>query len=389
MITVQKLILLALLAATAGLDSIVAADVATPPATAPTAPEQPTLVPGSAVTTDAFAQLEWVQGEALKAWEPGKVYVFECWATWCGPCIAAIPHVNGLHQKYQSKGLRVFGINVWEDGKEKVTNFVKGKGEGMSYPVAYTGRGGAFETQWLNPAGVRGIPHAFVVRDGKLLFKTHPSFLSDGVIEALLAGEEGLPKAMGLLQEQSNQKAKYKAATRSFASAQRENDLDVMTARFAEMQKLGGEDPRLTGYEFQLALAKKDWSRAEVLLAAMPEGSIVHKQLAAYGLEETPDAPEEMVKKVVAVFASVAPRISSPEDSKALAQLQWRLGDKKGAITSMKSAMEKAGGAKNAQMGVSPEPYQKILAAMEGGNFPDKPTMKAWFREAAEKHGKE
>lgn len=113
----------------------------------------PALVPGGEVKPDALQKGEWVQGEAPAAWEPGKVYMLECWATWCGPCLAVIPHVNELHKKYSEKGLRVIGVNVWEDGKEKVSKFVQGKGEGMSYPVVYTGRGSDFEKEWLKAAG--------------------------------------------------------------------------------------------------------------------------------------------------------------------------------------------------------------------------------------------
>jgi len=123
--------------------------------------------PGDSVTPDALSKLEWVQGAAPTAWEPGKVYILECWATWCGPCVAAIPHVDELFDKYQEKGLRVIGVNVREDGKDKVEAFVKNKGDGMSYPVAYTGKGGVFETEWLKPADVSGIPHPRAAARGK------------------------------------------------------------------------------------------------------------------------------------------------------------------------------------------------------------------------------
>src|SRR6478735_4808346 len=58
---------------------------------------------GDPVTPDALGKAEWIQGSAPTAWEPGKLYLIECWATWCGPCVAAIPHVNELHRKYADK----------------------------------------------------------------------------------------------------------------------------------------------------------------------------------------------------------------------------------------------------------------------------------------------
>ena len=56
------------------------------------------LVPGSEVSLSPVMQAEWIKGEAPESFEPGKVYIFECWSTKCGPCIGMIPHVNELHK---------------------------------------------------------------------------------------------------------------------------------------------------------------------------------------------------------------------------------------------------------------------------------------------------
>ncbi|MFR4418059.1 MAG: TlpA disulfide reductase family protein [Akkermansia sp.] len=43
----------------------------------------------------------WIQGTPVKEWEKDKVYIFEFWATWCGPCLAAMPHMEQLHQAFK------------------------------------------------------------------------------------------------------------------------------------------------------------------------------------------------------------------------------------------------------------------------------------------------
>lgn len=158
------------------------------------------LNPGDAVKPDAIGAATFLKGEAPKEWGKDQVYILECWATWCGPCIQAIPHVNELHNKFKDKGLNIIGMNVWEDDKAKVEKFVTDKGDGMAYAVAFVGKEGAFETEWLKPAGVRGIPHAFVVKNGKFLFSTHPSGLTEELIADLLAGGEKEEAAVKNLQ---------------------------------------------------------------------------------------------------------------------------------------------------------------------------------------------
>jgi thiol-disulfide isomerase/thioredoxin len=52
-----------------------------------------------------------------------KVILLDFWATWCGPCIMAMPEVKEVADKFKDKGLQFFAVNVGED-PETVKEFL-------------------------------------------------------------------------------------------------------------------------------------------------------------------------------------------------------------------------------------------------------------------------
>ncbi|MCC6509694.1 MAG: redoxin family protein [Pirellulaceae bacterium] len=46
--------------------------------------------------------------------QPGKIYVVEFWATWCGPCLQGMPHLAELQREYAEKGVQIIGVSSEE-----------------------------------------------------------------------------------------------------------------------------------------------------------------------------------------------------------------------------------------------------------------------------------
>lgn len=127
------------------------------------------LSPGS--KAPSIQVKEWVKGHEVKAFDAGKTYVVEFWATWCGPCIQSIPHLTEVAHKH--KDVTFVGVSIWEDGTE-VKKFVEKMGDKMDYNVAYGGNTDGMAESWMAAAGQRGIPTAFIVQDSKIRWIGHP-----------------------------------------------------------------------------------------------------------------------------------------------------------------------------------------------------------------------
>ncbi|MES2108493.1 MAG: TIGR03435 family protein [Bacteroidota bacterium] len=107
----------------------------------------------------------------------GKVVLIEFWATWCGSCIVAMPHLNELQKKYSGK-LQV--ITVTDETVKRTSQFLAVKHFNFWFAVDT----GSVITK-LFPHQL--IPHTVLIdNDGKLIANTSPELLTDKVMDSLL-----------------------------------------------------------------------------------------------------------------------------------------------------------------------------------------------------------
>lgn len=119
---------------------------------------------------------------AIATWPAlkGKCIVLEFWATWCGPCVAAIPHLNELATHFKDKPI-VF-ISVTNEPEAKIVSFLQRRS--MNCWIGLD-----TDRSLFRDYRITGIPHTVLVdANGIVAGVTHPQGVSEKLIEALLAG---------------------------------------------------------------------------------------------------------------------------------------------------------------------------------------------------------
>eukprot|EP00752_Nemacystus_decipiens_P016596 g14836.t1 len=125
---------------------------------------------------------EWVGGEFDVNSMKGSIVVIDFWATWCGPCIAAMPKNTELAETYAEDGVKLIGVCTSGDANKMPGILKDNKAE---YPNAFT-VGDQVEKDWP----IQWYPtYAVLDRDGIVrAIGLKPDNVKD-VIETLLAEE--------------------------------------------------------------------------------------------------------------------------------------------------------------------------------------------------------
>ncbi|MFA5849237.1 MAG: TlpA disulfide reductase family protein [Bacteroidales bacterium] len=299
-------------------------------------------------------KVTWLKGTPVDSIAKDKIYVVEFWATWCGPCKAAMPHLSELAKQYEGK-VTFIGVDVWEKGSESKTydtftpmlkEFVASMGDKMAYNIAMDNNDMHMANKWMKASGQGGIPATFLIKDGKIIWMGHPIKL-DKILEEVLAGTYDMASTAKSFNEETekmqNKMAPYMALNKAVADAVAAKDfstalnaIDNAMVTIDPMFKLPVYLLKFTTYlEYDVpqALAfAKDWTKETPSVKLVIADAITKKD----GL------PKEAYQFAVESFTEAVSKPGSlkPMIYHLMAQSCFKMNDLANAIANEEKAIE-------------------------------------------------
>lgn len=361
---------------------------ATEPPTVPATPETPEEEPavellGIGDPAPPLAISQWMKGEPVEALESGEVYVVEFWATWCGPCLAGMPHISALQTEY---GDTVRIIGVTREEADIVEGFLgEEQSEGKTWNDVITYRlaidqDDATNNAYMRAAGQNGIPTAFIVgRDGAIEWIGHPMTI-DEPLAKVVAGDWDRAAAIAELEKQQ----KLQELQIELSRMVRSQDWDGALALLDQAEEAAGPSAGLT--QTRLAVLQR--------AGRMEEFAALQEQLVKDSWEDSQMLNEiawsiaigrgERDLDLALRTAERAAELTSHEDASVLdtlARVYYEQGKLAEAVEWQKKAAEHDAG--NPQITATLEQYEAELAEKPATTEPPAETPESTPEEGA------
>ncbi len=185
---------LALVLACAGLVSFASAQAPAAPAPAQPAARKPMPGPKPGELAPDFT-VYGPDGREVKLSDyRGKIVLLDIWATWCGPCVAAMPHNSEMAEKYAADGLVILAVCA-SDTRENYDSWVQRNGTKFKFTTAHDRAGKDYKSSIFSTTyGVSMFPSIFVIdREGKLVGRAAGGGANENPRVTRLLAKAGLP----------------------------------------------------------------------------------------------------------------------------------------------------------------------------------------------------
>jgi thiol-disulfide isomerase/thioredoxin len=128
----------------------------------------------------------------------GKYVLLDFWATWCKPCLADIPHLKELYEKYREKGFEIIGMDsetlspdeesdpeFARETEQRARNIVKTRGASWTHATSETAVPVAIKV-----FKVESLPTKVLIdREGKVIARIKEGKELDEILAGLFGGK--------------------------------------------------------------------------------------------------------------------------------------------------------------------------------------------------------
>ncbi|WP_442506857.1 redoxin domain-containing protein [Novipirellula sp. SH528] len=301
--------------------------------------------------------------DPVTKFEKNKVYVVEFWATWCGPCIAAMPHVVSLQKEYADRGLQI--ISVSSEPMATIEKFlqreVPGAKDSDDSPQTFddltrsycltTDPDRSTSKSYMEAASQNGIPCAFLVgKSGLVEWIGHPMSMDEPL--AKVVNDEWDREAFA---EEFKEDQRADIIFQEFVKAMRSNKTDEALKVLDDYIANGKLASRVSQMQMvKMQVLAGDESRADELKVfvtqLLEDESLDHEAVnrLAWTIARYANAGKitnnETVRTALAKTQAILPMAgeSKPFVMDTISHLQMALGDKKAAIVTQTEAIELA-----------------------------------------------
>ncbi|MCF7960206.1 MAG: redoxin domain-containing protein [Pirellula sp.] len=329
----------------------------------------------------------WVQNgngrfKPVTKFAKDKVYVVEFWATWCGPCVASMPHLADLQKKFAS-GVQI--VSISNEDLETVEKFldrpvsakkkksdVKEEEDTKADEQTYrdltstycltTDPDSSCHKAYMEAANQNGIPCAFIVgKDQKIEWIGHPMSM-DETLTAVVEGTWDRAAFAEKFKEQEVMQALMADLSRSMRSGKTSKALSTINAAIED-----AKDPmfkkQLKMMKVQIAMSGKGVGKELTTILEEAYGENADNPAfinsLAWGIYEKNEAGELDDKALVTMSRKAAQKVAdaAPAETKGaildtIAHLQFLEGDIETAMKTQAKAIELAEGDMKAEMSV-------------------------------------
>lgn len=150
------------------------------------APARPLVTPGEKVADMTLFSLDG-QETPISSVIRDRVALVDVWATWCAPCVAAMPELQALHNRFKDRGFTVVGVMTDSNAKRIGAEWVKESG--VTYPMLIDEDGTTFQSTW---GQVAGIPLLVLVDREGTVIETYRGTVGVAALESKLEAVFGV-----------------------------------------------------------------------------------------------------------------------------------------------------------------------------------------------------